>query len=98
DGSLLAVGTRQGLILLLAVRDGQEVGRLRGDAASVTSLAFTRDGQRLAASAGNTTILVWDVRPALAKARLLPAELKPADLGKSWQDLRSTDASIALRA
>ncbi len=98
DGSVLAVGTHEGVILLLATRDGQEVGHLRGDRAPVYTLTFSQDGQRLAASAGNTTILVWDVREATTKARLTPAELKPGDLDKKWQDLRSTDAEVALRA
>ena len=46
---------------------------------AIGTMAFSEDGERLAAGAGSPTILIWDVRRAMAKARLAPAELKDGE-------------------
>jgi len=51
DGKLLAAGIYQEVVLIDPATGG-EVGRLDGQAETVTALAFSRDGQRLAVASG----------------------------------------------
>jgi RNA polymerase sigma factor (sigma-70 family) len=74
---------------------GQEILRLRGHDADVTALAFSPDGQRLAAGLRNTTTLIWDVKPRGAPAA---RELGQRELEQLWTDLGANDAARGYRA
>ena len=64
DGEWLAVAQGTGLIQVLDVRTGAEIGKLRGPPqGGAGALAFSPDGQRLAVGAADHTVRVWDLRP-----------------------------------
>ncbi len=60
DGTLLAVGTYEGLIKLWDTARGTEVRTLRGHSDRIYSVAFSADGKRLI-SAGVEAARLWDV-------------------------------------
>src|SRR5262249_43790317 len=55
DGKVLVAGSYREA-LLLDVASGEVVGRLPGQNAAVTALAFSRDGRRLAVASGTTGV------------------------------------------
>jgi eukaryotic-like serine/threonine-protein kinase len=63
DGKTLAVSadTRDSVIRLWDVATQQEIGRLEGHAAYVTSLQFTPDGGGLISGSADQTIRIWDL-------------------------------------
>src|SRR5205807_4687312 len=84
DGKLLAVGDRQGQILLRDVAAQQEFKTAEpegGRGASIDCLAFSRDGRLLVAGVGEDIIL-WDV---IRRAEAL-----------RWRGHRRTISSVAL--
>jgi RNA polymerase sigma factor (sigma-70 family) len=64
DGRLLAVGTRDGTVSVWDVDAGVERQQLKGLAWQVFCVAFSRDGQKIAAGTGrgSPTIALWDVK------------------------------------
>lgn len=60
DGTLLAVGTQDGLVQLWNVDRGQKIGTLRGHVQFVMGVAFSPDGRTLASGAGNQ-VKLWNV-------------------------------------
>jgi WD40 repeat protein len=59
DGKLLAVGQYQ-IVAVHNVATGKEVERFTGHVGYDKVLAFSPDGQRLAAGAADATILIWE--------------------------------------
>lgn len=60
DGSMIAVGTKDGDIFVFNSVTGAEVVAFKEDEKNVLSVAFTPDGSRLASTTGNKA-MVWDV-------------------------------------
>jgi hypothetical protein len=61
-------------------------------------LAFSPDGKMLATGLMDSTVLLWDVKPALRRLeRSLPA-VRPRDLPRLWADLAGKDARKAFAA
>lgn len=61
NGSILAVGTGKGPIILWDSASGKEIGRLVGHGNTVLGLAFSPDGQTLASGSQDYSIRLWDV-------------------------------------
>ncbi|MDB9511696.1 WD40 repeat domain-containing protein [Kamptonema animale CS-326] len=61
DGEILALGTLEptNTIKLLSVRTGQEIQNLMGHSSTVSTVAFSPDGQTLASGSGDKTIKIW---------------------------------------
>lgn len=87
DGRFMAIADHD--IRLVEVASGQPVQSFESQAGSVNSLRFTPDGRRLFSAHDDGTALVWNLalRPAAG-----------AEPGKLWNDLASTDATVAHRA
>jgi WD40 repeat protein len=64
DGDLIAVAGTEGVPRLLDAATGDEVLFLLGHDTAIYSLAFSPDGERLAAAAEGTDTLVWDITAA----------------------------------
>ena len=50
-------------VVVLEPASGREVLSLRGHADIIWSVAFSRDGKRLASGSQDKTIKVWDLQP-----------------------------------
>jgi tRNA A-37 threonylcarbamoyl transferase component Bud32 len=61
DGKLLACGTRQGRVRLLAVPTGERLGLFPAHARMIQQIAFHRDGQVLATSANDGQVRLWSI-------------------------------------
>jgi WD40 repeat protein len=60
--AMSASGEREGSIIRLCeLATGREISRLEGHQGSVSALAFSPDGKRLASGGSDTTVLTWDV-------------------------------------
>ncbi|MFO0808899.1 MAG: PQQ-binding-like beta-propeller repeat protein [Gemmataceae bacterium] len=96
DGQTVATAERTG-IRLWETATGKEVRRLNGAPYSwYYAIAFAPDGQTLASVNGDTTVLIWDVPPAVG--RQPAADLTPAELTGLWDELASADAVRAFAA
>jgi hypothetical protein len=94
----VAVDGGQHWILLFDVPTGKEIGLLEGHGSATASLAFARDGHRLASGHSDSTVLIWDVAAA---DRSLADTGKPIDratMNELWKYLRGTDANAAQAA
>ena len=68
DGEAIAVGTMadhptRGTIHIFRLRDKQKTQAIDAPCPWVEALCFTPDGKRIAAGLGDTSIVLWDVRP-----------------------------------
>jgi hypothetical protein len=72
DGKLLACGTRQGRVRLLAVPTGERVGLFPAHARMIQQIAFHRDGQVLATSANDGQVRLWSI-DGLVRTESFPA-------------------------
>ncbi len=61
DGKMLALGTREGVVLLLAVADWNPVRVIRGHTRQVGGVDFSPDGKWLATASIDRTGRVWNV-------------------------------------
>jgi WD40 repeat protein len=61
DGGLLALGSREGLILLWDVQKGAIVNQFYDREGRIFSLAFSPDGKTLAAGHNNYYVTLWDI-------------------------------------
>jgi WD40 repeat protein len=69
DGSLLAVANDSGIIRVWATENGQEFKVLRSPGVAFSQLAFSQDGQRLAA-AGHGEFNLWNVESGIEIVKL----------------------------
>jgi WD40 repeat protein len=95
DGTLLAVGTRDGAIRLWDVKTGKLLGDVPGHWLAVRSLAFSPDGTRLASGSDDSTVLLWDVADLRRLATALPP---PAELMALWERLGYPEPADARKA
>jgi WD40 repeat protein len=88
-------------IRLWDIAKGEEAGRYEGHGTLVgsvpiafagSSLAFSPDGQTLATGLLDSSVLLWDVKPALQRVRKLLPAVREEDLSRLWADLASEDA------
>jgi hypothetical protein len=82
-------------IRVWSVVTGEEARRLSGSNSTVTSLAFSPDGTRLASGLRNSTVLFWEVPPAPNGHRGEGPSSGPKDVQALWADLAGTDARKA---
>jgi WD40 repeat protein/serine/threonine protein kinase len=95
-GDVLAAGIGEGLIALIDA-SGQRVGELQGHRSRVTSLAFSRDGLRLASAAQDQTVRVWDV-PGRREVRRWSAGAEGNEVSASAVALSPDGAWVAVGA
>jgi WD40 repeat protein len=95
DGRLVARGGEGRVIFVWDAATGEEVARLAGHENRVGELAFSPDGRTLVSVSDDGTGLIWDMM-AVKSGKRPPAA--PADLAKSWDDLKSADAGRAFTA
>jgi WD40 repeat protein len=104
DCRVLAVGGDAN-ISLWDVASGRQLLRLQGYEGGLYTLAFSRDGKRLASGHGDTTALIWDLTvlgdrgPLGERGVLTPRsdgkELEPRRIDQLWTDLAGDDAPKA---
>jgi Tol biopolymer transport system component len=72
DGTSLASGGADGLVLTWEAETGERLRRLEGHdfAASIYDVAYTPDGSRLASAASDGAVIIWDVETGLPLRRL----------------------------
>ncbi|MBW2701559.1 MAG: protein kinase, partial [Deltaproteobacteria bacterium] len=97
DQSLLAIGCRDGLVMLVDTRT-HSVERLRGSEGWVAGLAFSPDGKRLAVAGQDKIIQIWSVAEGRPIRQLIGHERPIWDLayhpsGK-WLASAGKDASL----
>jgi len=98
DGLALAVGGSDRVIRLWNVRTGKELGQLSGHQGAIASLVFAADGRSLLSGSADTTALVWDLEPLLARQPLPASALAEKRLESLWTDLAGTDGGKAFQA
>lgn len=84
DGSMLAVGWRDGIIRIYFLGTDKPARELVGHRDTITALAFSPDSSKLLSGGEDTTILIWDVAE---RPRRPLAELSPVELQRLWADL-----------
>jgi hypothetical protein len=84
DGTLLACGTRQGRVRLLAVPSGERRRLFVAHARMIQQLAFRPDGQVLATSAGDGQVRLWSVDRAERTASLVTSDGETRPLAFSF--------------
>ena len=89
-------------IRVLDLAERKDLGKLIGHRGSITSLAFSPDGSKLASASADTTVLIWNV-PGTSHSRPLAKDLTAEQLAKLWDDLagdgaRAFRAEVRLRA
>ncbi|MBV9823363.1 MAG: PQQ-binding-like beta-propeller repeat protein, partial [Actinobacteria bacterium] len=63
-GDLVAVGRRDGTVILSRLADGAQLAKLSGPRQGAMSAAFTADGNRLVVGGGDGTVWGWDITAA----------------------------------
>lgn len=95
DARLLAIQAGNAAsIVLFETATGRLRGRITAPNA-VHSFDFSPDGQTLATSCNDTSILIWDLKRPLGDSPALPAPKNAADADKLWQRLDNPDPAVA---
>jgi hypothetical protein len=97
DGSLLATGGKEGVILLWETASGRLVLELRGHEGFTRSLAFSPDDRYLLSGGADTTALIWPVVPAGGEA-VKPAAWDKDTPARLWAALAGDPATEAYPA
>jgi len=105
SGRLLVTGAvaREG-IRLLDVATGRQVfhwpapAHFHEDFQYIHSLAISPKGRTLATGLQDTTVVLWDLTPAIQRLPPLSSDLEPDELARLWTDLAGEDAAKAHRA
>ncbi len=93
DGWLLTSSDGE-TVSLWEAATGKLIRTFKGHRGNIDSLAFSRDGRRLASAGSDSTVLIWDVTGQPAKT----AEVTEERLKECWNDLAGEDAGRAHRA
>ncbi|QDU09853.1 WD40 repeat domain-containing protein [Gimesia aquarii] len=96
DKNLVAGGTTTGQIMIWSAVTRKLLGTLKGHTAPVVMMSFTQDNSRLASSAYDGALIIWDVETATEQKRLFPAtdSIRPSSLVQ--KSILSTDGHIAV--
>ncbi len=89
----MAWGQRDGTVTVFDTWTGTKLLERNTDQGMISSLAFSRDQQRLASAGADTTVLIWKV----PKAPALPCVPGMTE-AKVWDELGAADAKSAFRA
>jgi WD40 repeat protein len=100
DGRILAAGgdDPEAPVRLWDLATGKELVRLTGQQGSVTCLAFSPEGAKLAGGLRSGVALVWDVRPARAVTFGGPRLRAAQRLTEQWADLGGSNPAKAQAA
>jgi serine/threonine-protein kinase len=95
DGTTLAVGLKEGDVVLLDVATREEKQRLKGHSLGVGGLAFSPDGSRLASGGWDRTIRIWDPARGVEVAALAGHEhaIKSVAFSRDGRWLASGDGA-----
>ncbi len=77
---------------------GQLIRRFEGHHSWVSAVTFASDGLTVASSAGDSTILLWDITGRQKDGKLPTAALTPRQLEACWAELAHEDAARAYDA
>lgn len=97
NSDLLAVATEDEAIAVLDIRLGKEIARLDGSQSEICSVAFGADAATLFTGGVDGTVLVWDLRDHIQKARKT-VPLSPAEVRRCWTELADADTLKAYQA
>jgi hypothetical protein len=95
NGNLMAVATNRGTAVF-DIRRAKEVAWLDGDQGPVRGLAFGAE-ETIFTAGSDGTVLIWDLRDHLRKARKL-TEISPDAAKRLWAELASPDTAKAYQA
>jgi hypothetical protein len=96
-GNLLVHAGADRAVHVWDVRTGEEVATFHGHAGNINAVAFAAEGKTIASASDDTTVLLWDLSAAAAKAPVVRA-LSANELETRWATLKSDDASTAFSA
>jgi hypothetical protein len=90
DGRFLALGSLEGTIVVLRLRDRKEVATFDAGKTRIRSLTFSSDAGSLFSVCGDGSVLVWDTREQVQKARET-VRVPEENLKTFWDDLEEYD-------
>jgi WD40 repeat protein len=96
-GDLLAVSRIDCKTTVFDLRLGREIATLTGDQGDVSSLAFGPGSDMLFTGGQDGTVLIWDLREHLRKARQA-VQLSAEDVERLWAELADRNTARAYRA
>lgn len=96
DKSLVAGGTITGQIMIWSTSTRKILMTLDGHKAPIAMMSFTKDNNRLASSAYDGALIVWNVETAAEEKRLFPAtdSIRPFSLAQ--KSIISADGRVAV--
>lgn len=93
DGRTLA-GAASALIRVWDLESGRVLLDRKGPGSWITAFGLSPDGRTLATGLGDSTVLLWDISPAVAAARTKTAKpIAPEKVLALWNDLAAEDAA-----
>ncbi|HEY7311659.1 MAG TPA: sigma-70 family RNA polymerase sigma factor [Gemmataceae bacterium] len=101
DGKLVVSGNsdeEDNSIHVWEAATGRLIRRFEGHHSWVFAVTFAPDGLTVASSAGDSTVLLWDITGRQKDGKLRPAALTPRQLDACWTALTNEDANKAYDA